>query len=394
MTTNTRLHYLDWLRVLAFGLLIFYHTGMLYVTWSFHVKSPRIVPGVEWAMILTNPWRLALLFFISGVASRFLLGKLGPGRFARDRLTRLLPTLVFGMLMIVPPQTYFELVRGGRWSGGYLEFWFQHYLVADRTVGVIVPTWNHLWFLPYLLVYCLAFAVVSAAWSRRPAVECPLVLLVLGPGIWMAVANVLARELRPDTHALLDDWAGHLRWIGVFVAGLLAARCGSFWDLLRRRRRVVAGLALVSGGVLLGVRVLIHAGTIGERWDGPSYAIASGVFGWTAILAIVGMASHHLRSPSPVLSYLNVAVLPVYMLHQTVLILLAVAVFRRGLPLWLEGGLIAMATLGISLAIYEAAIRRWSPLRFLFGLKRERATAHSDRNACIGSTRAARRAGT
>jgi len=73
MTSPTRLHHLDWLRVLAFGLLIFYHTGMLYVTWPYHVKSPRIVAGVEWAMVLANPWRLALLFFISGVASRFLL---------------------------------------------------------------------------------------------------------------------------------------------------------------------------------------------------------------------------------------------------------------------------------------------------------------------------------
>ncbi len=394
MNTNTRLHYLDWLRVLAFGLLIFYHTGMLYVTWPYHVKSPRIVPGVEWAMILTNPWRLALLFFISGVASRFLLGKLGPGRFARDRVTRLLPTLVFGMLVIVPPQTYLELVQDGRWSRGYLEFWIEHYLAADRALGVPVPTWNHLWFLAYLLVYCLAFAAVSAAWSRRPAVDCPLAFLVLGPGVWLAVANVLASEARPDTHALLDDWAGHLRWIGLFVAGLLAARRGSFWELLRRRRHSLVGLSLVSGGVMLGVRLLLHAGTIGERWDGPAYAVASGVFGWTAILAIAGMASHHLRNPSPVLSYLNVAILPVYMLHQTVLILLAVAVFRRGLPLWLEGGLLAMATLGISLAIYEAAIRRWAPLRFLFGLKRERASAHSDRSACIGSTCAARRAGT
>jgi glucans biosynthesis protein C len=371
MTTNTRLHHLDWLRVLAFGLLIFYHTGMLYVTWPYHVKSPRIVAGVEWAMILTNPWRLALLFFISGVASRFLLGKLGPGRFARDRVTRLLPTLLFGMLVIVPPQTYFELVQSGRWSNGYLPFWIEHYLTADRGLGVIVPTWNHLWFLPYLLAYCLAFAAVSALWKRRPPGESPLVILVLGPGLWLAVTNVLASELRPDTHALLDDWAGHLRWIGIFAAGLWAARCASFWALLHLRRRALFRLSLLLGGVLLTVRLLLHAGAISERWDGPFYAIASGAFGWTAILAIVGMASHHLRGPSRALSYLNAAILPIYVLHQTILILIAVALFPIGLPLWLEGLMIAVGTLGISAALYEFLIRRWSTLRLLFGLKRE-----------------------
>ena len=181
MTTDTRLHHLDWLRVIAFGLLIFYHTGMLYVTWPYHVKSPRIVQGVEWAMVLANPWRLALIFFISGVASRFLLGKLGPGRFALDRVSRLLPALLFGMLVVVPPQTYFELRGLGRWSGGYLSFWLEHYLTADRTFGVVVPTWNHLWFLVYLLVYCLAFAALAAGWLGRRRIECPPALLLFVP---------------------------------------------------------------------------------------------------------------------------------------------------------------------------------------------------------------------
>jgi glucans biosynthesis protein C len=371
MTTDTRLHSLDWLRVLAFGLLIFYHTGMLYVTWPYHVKSPRIAEAVEWAMVLTNPWRLALLFFVSGVASRFLLGKLGPGRFARDRVTRLLPTLVFGMLVVVPPQTYFELVQHGRWSGGYLSFWLGHYLLADRSFGVVLPTWNHLWFLVYLLAYCLAFAALAAASRGRRTVECPLVVLWLGPALWLAAANVLASELCPDTHAFFDDWAGHVRWIGLFTTGAVAARSDRFWLSLRRRRRALAGATLVLAGVFLALRVALHAGRIGERWDGPVYAVASGVFGWTALLALLGLASQHLQAPSRELGYLNAAILPVYVLHQTVLIALAVALFPAKLPLGLEAGVIVVGTLGISLAVYELAIRRWPALRFLFGLKRE-----------------------
>ncbi len=59
---------LDWLRIIAFGLLILYHSGMFYVTWGWHVKSVHAGPEAEWAMLLLNPWRLSLLFFISGVA--------------------------------------------------------------------------------------------------------------------------------------------------------------------------------------------------------------------------------------------------------------------------------------------------------------------------------------
>ena len=88
-----------------------------------------------------------------------------------------------------------------------------------------------------------------------------------------------------------------------------------------------SGWRSCSAGVLLATRVLLQAGGIGERWDGPAYAIASGTFGWAAILAILGMASQHLRRPSRALGYLNTAILPIYVLHQTVLIALAVALF-------------------------------------------------------------------
>jgi surface polysaccharide O-acyltransferase-like enzyme len=274
------------------------------------------------------------------------------------------------MLVIVPPQTYFELVESGRWSGSYRAFWFEHYLAADATLGVVMPTWNHLWFLVYLLAYSLAFAALAAAWRARRSIECPSAALLIGPAIWLAGANVLASEWRPDSHAFFGDWAGHLRWIGLFVAGTLAARSERFWLLLRRRRRALSGMALALAAAFLAIRMMLHAGWVGERWDGPTYAIASGAFGWVAILCILGLASHHLRGPSPVLAYLNTAILPTYVLHQTVLIALAVALFPARLPLWLEGSIVAAGTLGISLALYELAIRRWSTPRFLFGLKR------------------------
>ncbi|MEA3029441.1 MAG: hypothetical protein QOJ53_1305 [Sphingomonadales bacterium] len=57
----TRLVYLDWLRVAAFGLLILYHVGMFYVTWGWHVKSSHAGHAIEPLMLLTNPWRLTLI---------------------------------------------------------------------------------------------------------------------------------------------------------------------------------------------------------------------------------------------------------------------------------------------------------------------------------------------
>jgi fucose 4-O-acetylase-like acetyltransferase len=59
---------LDWLRVIAFGLLILCHTGMMFVSWYYHVKNPETSVAPEWVMRFVHEWRMPLLFFISGAA--------------------------------------------------------------------------------------------------------------------------------------------------------------------------------------------------------------------------------------------------------------------------------------------------------------------------------------
>ena len=66
-----RRHDLDWVRVSAFALLVLYHVGMYYVTWDWHVKSPAASDTLEPFMLLSSPWRLALLFLVSGAATAF-----------------------------------------------------------------------------------------------------------------------------------------------------------------------------------------------------------------------------------------------------------------------------------------------------------------------------------
>jgi len=150
---------LDWVRFLAFALLVPYHVGMYYVSWDWHVKSPTPVAAIEPLMILSAPWRLSLLFLVSGVATGYLSDKLPVG-FLRQRSWRLLLPLLFGMYVVVPPQAYLELVEKvpGGYHAGYLDFLsgYMHggdlYCMAPGDC-VDGPTWNHLWFVAYLWVY-------------------------------------------------------------------------------------------------------------------------------------------------------------------------------------------------------------------------------------------------
>src|SRR6202023_1689548 len=114
-------------RIAAFGFLIFYHVGMLYVSWGFHIKSAHRITALEPLMLVLNPWRLELLFLVSGAATRFMLGKYTIGPLLRSRSYRLLIPLIFGMLVIVPPQAYDQIVESLGYPAGFPDFYARHY---------------------------------------------------------------------------------------------------------------------------------------------------------------------------------------------------------------------------------------------------------------------------
>ena len=148
---NGRQYGLDWLRIGAFALLILYHIGMFFVPWGWHVKAAAPVEWAVWPMMAVSPWRLMLLFVISGVVSRALLTKLAtPQGFAVSRSVRLAVPLLAGMILFVAPQPWFELRDRGTYDAGFVHFWLNDYFEFGGTRGTPLPTWNHLWFVAYL----------------------------------------------------------------------------------------------------------------------------------------------------------------------------------------------------------------------------------------------------
>ncbi|HRO28177.1 MAG TPA: acyltransferase family protein [Luteimonas sp.] len=388
-----RRHDLDWVRVFAFSLLVLYHVGMYYVSWDWHVNSPHAGPALEPFMMLSSPWRLSLLFLISGAATAFLLGKArrqaegagGKVRFLGPRSWRLLVPLLFGMLVIVPPQSYYEVLEKlpGGYHDGYLAFWGR-YLAADGSFCddngcLILPTWNHLWFVAYLWVYTVALWGLlrfAPRWLGRVGDGLARALssnlgIVLWPTLFFALARVSLIGVFDQTHALVDDWYNHVQYFGMFVLGFFIARSDAVWEAMRRARWPTLVLWL---GSWLAIVVYFRIFTDIAPPQGLRLAMrgAWGLCQWCAIVAILGFARHWSPGDSRALRYLSQAIFPVYILHQTITVVLAYNFKPFDLPPLLEGPLLVLLTFGLCFAGYEL-IRRIPPLRPLFGLKyRER----------------------
>jgi hypothetical protein len=358
-----RKYFLDWLRVSAFGFLILFHCGMLYVSWPYNLKSPHPAPEIEPFMNALGAFRLALLFFISGVASRFLIARLGAGLFAADRVRRLLPVILFGMFVVIPPQTYIELVAKGVWHGDYWTFWTTQYLPARqalvRPLHKTMPTWDHLWFVVYLFAYTLAMALGFAITRRASKIgrhRIPVALLLVAPALWLAGANLLIRYDFPRNDAFVGDWGEHIKWIGMFALGAYCAGYETFWETLRTHRRAFLFVALP---------LLVLQSVVND----PVWSVVDGLYAWPMVCTLTGYAAQYLDRPSAVLSHLNEAVLPIYVLHQPILLFAAFYIFPLHLPRTDEALAIVLVTAAGCFALYEAVIRPFGAMRFLFGVK-------------------------
>ena len=377
MTTLQRLYFLDWLRIAAFFLLIFYHTGMYYVSWDWHVKSAAAGSAIEPLMLLSSPWRMSLLFLISGVASGCMLRKLSGTRFLRQRSWRLLLPLAFGMLVIVPPQPYFEVVEKLGYAGNYTDF-MRLYLGAYsgfcREGCLVLPTWNHLWFVAYLWCYSvllwLAVAALGADRIARLSTRCAALLTgwraILLPVAYLVLARLLLKPHFEETHALVDDWDNHSVYLPIFLLGVVLAAQRCFWVELARLRFATLGIALAAWGVLVCLHSLPEA-----AYDWPGFpataAVVRSLQQWCAILAACGFAHRHLNVDNAGRRYLTQAVFPVYIVHQTLIVVFASAMKPLALPPVTEGLVLVVLTFTLSFGIFEA-VRRVAFLRPLFGI--------------------------
>jgi hypothetical protein len=388
---------LDWIRVGAFMLLILYHVGMFYVPWDYHVNSPRPVEALEPIMMLTNPWRLTLLFLVSGCATRFLAdgfearGKSG-WALAGSRTLRLLPPLLFGMFVIVPPQSYYEVVEAAKGLGMadpahspvLQDFWVRyatsngHWCDADGCLAT--PTWNHLWFIAYLLPYSLILAALIAVPAVRRRVQAGADRVFSGWGVivWPTVYLLVIRwVLAPRfeiTHALTDDWYNHALSFGAFLFGYLTARSEAVRQTMIQVRwpALLVGLCAWAGWATYA---WVYRGDLAppeplRQAMRVVYVLDQAGF----IAAILGFGARWLNRTGPALRYLSTGVFTFYIVHQTVIVVAAHNLAQLDLPLGLEAGLVILITALGCLAAYEIA-RRSGWLGVLLGVKPPRRIA-------------------
>ncbi len=399
-TISGRRYDIDGLRSLAFLLLIFYHIGMYYVAdWGWHIKSQHTYEWLQELMILTNPWRMSLLFFISAVALSFVLQKYPLGQLLSIRSKRLMIPLLCGMFIVVVPQVYIEARSQDLIEPGYWAFWWQYInpntdLLKEHHSSIGLLTWNHLWFLPYLWLYsCLTLLAVYALRNRLSVdftQPIPTWMMLLAAVAVYALIRQVLGPIFPSTHGLTDDWYNHARYFWVFVLGLLFARNLKWWNGVIQYRRLFLIAALCGYGFIVadrnGVFETLAALYPQSAWVRGLYNSISSINHWAWIFAALGYSGAYLNRPAKWLTYCNEAILPWYMFHQTVIIVLAWLMKPYAINGPKEFLLITFGTL-LACGLGYEIVKRFKLTRWLFGLKSQGNSSGSIATQTAGATR-------
>jgi peptidoglycan/LPS O-acetylase OafA/YrhL len=370
---SQRRYDLDWLRVLAILAVFVFHSGRFFDQMDWHVKSRTVYAAAQaWTLFLLG-WLMPLVFVISGASLFYAVGKGSVLGFIRDKVLRLFVPLVVGVFTHASLAVYLERTTHNQFSGSFLEFYPHYFNGMYGFGGNFAWMGLHLWYLLVLFVYSLAFL--------------PLFYLLKGParnllsklGDLLAIPGVILVLILPVAwlSAILDPRSSFGQrnfggWpIPVYICYLLYGFVIFSHARLQLRIQQMRGLyltvALITTAVLLwqfGYAVPQH-GTKAELYFGLLFIMSS----WCWILVFIGCVSKYLVNNTSFLKYASEAVLPFYILHQTVLLVVGYFMLRLQIADPVKWLLIALSSFALVMGMYEFLVRRFNLLRVLFGMK-------------------------
>lgn len=371
-----RLYYLDWLRVVGTLAILVYHSSRFFNMEDWHVKNPVWYPWVEVWNRFAVIWLMPLMFVISGASLFYALGKGGEaGRFVKDKVLRLVVPLVVGVFTHASLQVYLERLTHGQFSGSYFQFLPQYFhgIYGITEGGNLAVHGMHLWYLLYLFLFSLLLYPLLR-WLRGRGRG---VLSTLGSGLALPGAvfglalpiMLLQAFVDPDSPLSFGDagWPAII-YLWLVFAGFLVFSDERTQASVQRTRWFSLALAVASTATYL----LLSFQPAGLTFGTPLWALALGLRGlssWTLVLTALGFGRKHLNFSTPFLTYANEAVLPFYILHQTVLLCVGYFVVQWAIPDLLRWVIILLASFVLIMVLYEFLVRRYNVMRVLFGMK-------------------------
>ncbi len=365
---KTRQYFIDWLRIGLIISVFFFHIGMIFNSWDWHVKSTEPQLYLEPIMAWLHLWRMPLLFLVSGAGTYYALGFRTVKKYLKERFTTLFNPFVVSIFTLVPVQVYIEKID----SYSSLSNFYLHMFDGVYPTGNF--SWHHLWFLIYLFLISFIISPFlnylrsdkfknAKDWIiNKTSTKLGLnwVLPILISSQWVL------RQYFPDsTHALINDWAYFTYYLLFFLCGFILFTSEKVINSLADQRRLYLAQTLIFTVIMFSFWVF-EINIVGQD---HLYGITEIVIAWSCGMAVIGYSKAYLNKDNKYRKQLNIAIYPFYLLHQPLIVVVGYIVLQWQLPTLVNVVLITLISLLLSVGIYWFIIRRFNVTRLIFGLK-------------------------
>ncbi len=381
-STKERKHYIDWLRVLAFGLLFLFHSWRPFDHLPWHIKNEDQNAIFDLLTFFTHGWRMFLIFLVSGAGTWFAL-RSRKNEFIMDRIKRLIVPFLFGIVLIIPPQRFYEWIMFHDFTGNYFDFLIAYpsqQLGAD--MGSSLLMWfghlgTHLWFLPFLFVMTLVVLPLfkkiqkgrlEFSWLKR--------IMQSNYGVFILVLPmILVRVILKPMYSEYTDWADFLIYMLPFIYGFLFMSDPEFIDIIKKKTYLFLVVGAISS--IYFIYSAFQDPLNIQEYMHPSYSlkhielsVVSMLIAYSWILFFLGFFAKHMNFKHSILVPANISILPIYVLHQSLIIVFGYYIVGLELGTFTKFIIIVITAIPASILLYKL-IQTNTILRFLFGMKKK-----------------------
>jgi hypothetical protein len=371
-----RLYYLDWLRVIAILILHFYHSASIFTPPHFMIKNEALSPLLGEINQFFHEWRLALLFLISGAGTAFALGFRSAKAYTAERGKRLLIPLLFGVVVIIPPQVYIERLSQGFEFSSFLEFFRR--LPASGLYPAGNISWHHLWFVGYLFIYSILALPLFIYWRSNKGQQKALrftkkfnrpehILLWAFPII---LVTVFLTPYSTGVQNIVNDSAKFFSYFLFFIFGYLFHK-GNLWEKLSHGRLFFLKAAFLCTIFLYYLHWTDNIPVIPLSTSYILYYCLKALNSWVWVITITGFSVRYLNIKSTWIMKVNKGIYPFYILHQTFIVIVAYYILPFNDSLFMKYTFISIFSLVLDIGMLLVFITPFKVTRFLFGMKRK-----------------------
>jgi len=387
---------IDWLRVIGILVVFAFHSGLCFTSWyPWHIRNAQESELIRWLIVAMQCWPMPLFMLLAGASTWFALRRRTPQQYVNERVARIFLPFVIGTFLLAPPQVYLERVHRGQFQGSYLQYLPHMFDGGAYPEGNI--SWEHLWFLLYLFIYAQAALPLfrflrgdtGRRWISRLAAFCQHRGAVFLFALPLIIGQVALGWRFPQTRALFNDWTWHWVLFSVFVYGYVLLSDERFQRAIDREWKPALVLAVVSSVARVTLATWGSNFTIEHPLTWRYYILEGIAFRlgtWAWLVVLLGLARRYLSFSNRFLEYASPATYPVYMLHQTLVVIVQFYVVPWEGTIWPKYLVILLASLGLTMGVYEI-VRRWSVTRALLGLRPRQ--KGSEAPALVGGAHAA-----